>query len=297
MELNDLINGNCYHICTNGHDAPLLMRDEDDYRIACTYLALLAWKLNIDIYVYIIMSNHIHVLMSCRDRKEAEKFIRAYKQKLSLYFRHKYGDSKAFKGISESITLVDSLQYFRNCVAYILRNALSARVCMRIEDYPWSSYSAYFARSDRSGIRRVDELGVRERREVLRSNLDLDGCPLCVDVDGRVTNKSFVRYEIVEKVFKNSSRSFLYSLGTCNDSKMEYELALKPQININDLELLNVVERLVQSRFAGKSLADLTQTEKCSMIKNLYFNTKTSIPQLSRILGLSRQMVSRILTY
>lgn len=297
MELSDLIKGNCYHICTNGQDAPVLMRDAEDYKIACTYLALVAWKLNVEIYAYIVMSNHVHVLISCRDRRTAERFIRAYKQKLSLFFRHKYDICKSFRGISDSITLVDSLHYFRNCIAYILRNALSARVCTRIEDYPWSSYSAYFSNVDYNVLRRVDSLGIRERRNVVKSNVDLNDCPLYVDAHGRVADRSFVRYVVVEKAFSNSFRSFLYCLGTCNDSKMEYEFALKPQININDLELLNVAEHLAHSRFAGKTLADLSASDKCSMIKNLYFNNKTSIPQLSRILGLSRQMVTKVLTY
>ena len=297
MELNDLIKSNCYHICTNGQEAPLLMKDDEDYKVACVYLALVAWKLNVDVFAYIVMSNHVHFLVACKNRKEAEVFLKAYKQKLALYFMHKYGIRKPLRGISDSITLVDSLHYFRNCVAYILRNALCAKVCKRLEDYPWSSYSAYFADSKKLNLRRLDSYTGREIRKLIRSNDDVAGCPICVCDDGRIADRSFVRFDIVEKVFKNSNRSFIYTLGICNDAQMEYEFAYKPQIRVGDMEMLSVAEQLASSRFSGKCLSDLSSADKCKMIKALYFNNKTSVPQLSRILGLSRELVANVLSY
>ena len=295
MELNELIDGNCYHICTNGQDTPLLMRSEDDFRTACVYLALLSWKLNVSVLAYIVMSNHVHVLVACRDRMQAEKFIKAYKQKLSIYLRRKYGMGKPMKGVTDSITLVDSLKYFQNCVAYILRNALCAKVCMKLEGYQWSSYSAYFADDNLACYKMIKSLGARERKRMLNSRDDLRECPYCLDAHGRVVNRSFVRYDIVEAAFKNSCRSFLYFLGTCNDAKMEYELTVKPQTRVGDIEMVKVIEQLVASRFNGKTLADLTLTNKCSIVKAIYFNNKTSIPQLSRLLGLPRDVVAHVL--
>ena len=124
MELHELIKGNCYHICTNGQGTPVLLKDEEDFKTACIYLALVSWKLKVDILAYIVMSNHFHIMIMTKDRRTAQKFIKAYKQKLSLFLRSKYGTEKILKGVADSITLVDSIKYFQNCVAYILRNAL-----------------------------------------------------------------------------------------------------------------------------------------------------------------------------
>lgn len=297
MELNDLIDGICYHICTNGQDAPLLMRDDEDYKIACVYLALLSWKLKVDVLAYIIMSNHVHIMVKCRDRKEAEKFIRLYKQKLSLYLKYKYGVDRVLLGVADSITQIDTLRYFQNCIAYILRNALCAKVCSKLEDYPWSSYSAYFNDLSFDGCYKVTTWGARERKKILKSKDVSSDCPYYFSYDGVILNRSFIRYDVVETAFRNSSRSFLYFLGTCNDAKMEYELAIKPQVRVGDAEMINAVERLVSSRFPGSNLSSLTQSNKCSLVKPLFFNNKTSVPQLSRVLGLSRQIVSNILAY
>ena len=297
MELKDLLDGDCYHICTNGQDTPILMRDDEDYRVACVYLALLSLKLKIDVLAYVVMSNHVHIMVDCQNRKEAKKLIRTYKQKLSLYLKYKYGVDRVLLGVADSITEIDTLRYFQNCVAYILRNALCAKVCSKLEDYPWSSYSAYFNDVNFDAYCKVTKWGARERKKMLKSKDIGADCPYYFSYDGAILNRSFIRYDVVEAAFKNSSRSFLYFLGTCNDAKMEYDLALKPQVRVGDAEMINAVEQLVSSRFPGCSLASLTHTNKCSMVKTLFFNNKTSVPQLSRVLGLSRQIISNILAY
>ena len=127
--------------------------------------------------------------------------------------------------------------------------------------------------------------------------MNLNSCPYELDETGLIILESFVRSDIVEKVYRNSGKSFLYYIGCCNDAKMEYEFAFRPQIRVNDMDLLAVAEQLASSRFSGKSLADLSSSDKCKMIKYLYFNNKTSVPQLSRILGLPREIVAQVLSY
>ncbi len=294
MEFLDTIKGNCYHICTNGQECQALLRDEDDYKVACNYLAISAWKCKVVILAYIIMSNHVHILVVCDNREIAEKFIRLFKQKLSIYLAHKYGILKPLHGVDNSISLIDSIQYFKNCVAYILRNAISAKLCSKLEDYPWSSYSAYFSKNKSEHLK-VSSLSRREKRKILKSRDDLRTCNMLISHDGRIVNRSFVNYAIVEAAFR-SAKSFLFHLGVCNDSQMEYEFAIKPKLLANDTDILLATEKLTAARFSGKRLNEISTANKCSMVKNLFYNNKTTIPQLSRILGLPRDLICQILS-
>ena len=294
LRLEDVIQENCYHVCTDGQETTLLLKDPEDYQIARTYLAIAAWKVGVELVVYCIMSNHIHALVICVNRKLAKKFIGLFKRLISFYISNKYGISKALHGIPDSITLIDSIQYLRNCIAYILRNAICAKVCSRIEDYPWCSYSCYFSKRELG--RHISSLGARERRVRYKTREDLSQSPFHIDGNGDIQDSSFVRYDIVEKAFQNSGRFFLLALGTCNDAKMEYEMACKPLMRVNDTDIASVVEELARTRFGGKNLAELSTRDKCSMIKNLFFNNRTSIPQLSRVLGLPRNLISKILS-
>ena len=296
IDLRDLFNGNCYHVCTNGQETPTIIMDEEDFKVAHNYLALAGWITGIEILVYVIMANHVHIMIICKDRSQAVRYIRAFKKLYSMYLSKKYNMSEALRGIEDSISLIDSISYFRNCVAYILRNALCARICRRIEDYPWSSYQCYFNTSVTEGSRRLSDLGVREARKILKTRTDLSKCRYLINADGMIEPRSFVRHDIVEKAFINSGKFFLASLGTCNDAKMEYEMTCKPLVRVNDKELAEVIEALAEKKFAGKRISWLTQSEKCSIIKNIFFNNKTTIPQLSRILGLPKELIRQILS-
>lgn len=296
IELKDLFSGNCYHVCTNGQETQTIVMDKEDFKVAHNYLALAGWKTGIEILAFVIMSNHVHIMIICKDRNLAVRYIRSFKKLYSMYLSQKYDMSEALRGIEDSISLIDSISYFRNCVAYILRNALCARICKRIEDYPWSSYPCYFNMQAHEGAGRISDLRIRERRMVLKTRMDLSECPYRVNSEGMIEAKSFVRYDIVEKAFASSGKFFLASLGTCNDAKMEYEMTCKPLVRVNDKELAEVIEALTEKRFEGKKISGLTQSQKCSIIKNIYFNNKTTIPQLSRILGLPKGIVRQILS-
>ena len=205
--LEELFEGNCYHICTNGEESPIIMRDEEDFRTALNYLAITSWKTKTIIVAFCLMSNHIHTMCICRSREQAEQFIKLFKQSYSTYLKRKYGLRKALHKIKDSISLIDTIQYFRNCIAYILRNSISAKVCRKIEDYPWSSYFCYFRDCDED-YRSITSMGPREIRRVLKTRPDLEDCPFTINMEGMISPRSFVAYEIVEKAFINSGRLF-----------------------------------------------------------------------------------------
>ena len=291
IDLKDLFSGNCYHICTNGQETPTIIMDDEDFMTAHNYLALAGWKTGVPVLAYTIMSNHVHILVICKNREQALRNIRLFKRLYSTHLLNKYGISNGLKGIEDSISLIDSISYFRNCTAYILRNALCARVCRRVEDYPWSSYSCYFNPYMSDNAIWISDMGERNKRNTLKTRMDLSQCPYLVNTKGMIEAKSFVRYDIVEKAFFNSGKFLLACLGTCNDALMEYEMTCKPLVRVNDTELLEVIGNLAEKKFRGKHISQLSQSEKCAIIKNIYFNNRTSIPQLSRILGLSKEII------
>ena len=143
-------------------------------------------------------------------------------------------------------------------------------------------------------VKRIDEdlnFGCEER---------LDDAPVMalvtlVDSSGNVLPSSFVRADIVEKLFRRSGKSFLFALGVTNDSRMEYDLTVKPLIGSTDMDLVSEVEKVVSRYFPGKTLAELSRSDTCRIIKQVFYNNKTSIPQLSRVLGLPRDIIRKVL--
>lgn len=295
-DIRHLYDGSLYHVCTNGLEQITLLKDEEDYKTAWNYLALSAWRIGVQIVVFTIMSNHIHEIIACRDASQADKTIKLFKKMLSLYLKKKYGLTKPLHRTNDCISLIDTVRYMKNCIAYILRNAVCARICVKPEEYRWTSYACYFSCCRNNNATSVASLMFSQKRKMLKTGLDLNRCPFQISEDGLITLDSFVRYDIVERAYRHSGKSFLYYLGCCNDAKMEYELTCQPLMRINDNDMQETVTKYVAHRFRDKSISELTSAEKCTILKPLFFNNKTSIPQLSRILGMPRELIRRILS-
>lgn len=69
LRLKDLHDGNLYHVCTEGLEQTTLMMDDEDYRVSWNYLALAAWRTGVEIVAFVLMSNHIHELITCQDKQ------------------------------------------------------------------------------------------------------------------------------------------------------------------------------------------------------------------------------------
>lgn len=296
LNLNDLYGVNFYHVCTNGLEQVTLLKDDEDFRTAWNYLAFSAWRTGAEVLVFTLMSNHVHEILACKDASHADVTIKLYKKMLSLYLKNKYGMTKVLHNTSDCISQIDTMQYMKNCIAYILRNAMCARICIKPEDYRWSSYACYFSGVRSENYPPISGLTFSQKRKILRTGMDLRDCPFRIDTDGLVTLESFIRSDIVERIYRQSGKSFLYYLGCCNDARMEYELTCQPLMHVSDRDMYETIARYAAGRFRGKELAELTSAEKCSILKPLFFNNKTSIPQLSRIIGLPRQLIRRILS-
>lgn len=90
---------------------------------------------------------------------------------------------------------------------------------MKPEEYRWTSYACYFSSSRNDNAISAASLTFSQKRKMLKTGL--------------ITLDSFIRYDIVERAYRHSGKSFLYYLGCCNDAKMEYELTCQPLMRIN----------------------------------------------------------------
>lgn len=296
MNLKDLYDRKFYHVCTDGLEQVTLLKDEEDFKAAWNYIALIAWRIGVEVVAFTLMSNHIHLILACKEVLQADAAIKLYKKLLSMYLKNKYGLKKVLHHTDDCISLIDSVAYMKNCIAYIMRNAVCARICAKPEDYRWTSYACYFSDAGPENSFPVSELTFSQKRKMLRTGMNLMDCPLRITEGGLIALDSFVRYDIVERIYRHSGKSFLYYLGCCNDARMEYELTCQPMMHVSDQDMYETVSKYAAGRFRGKDLAELTSAEKCSILKHLFFNNKTSVPQLSRILGLPRQLIRRILS-
>ncbi|MFH2092803.1 MAG: transposase [Pseudomonadota bacterium] len=134
--------GAIYHVLSRGNGGQNIFRSTDDRHLFLDLLADLADRFNIEVYAYVLMDNHYHLLLKTHESnlsKAMQWFGTSYTQKFNL----KNGSGgHLFQGRFKSI-IVENEAYLLRLSCYIHRNPVRAGITERLVDYPWSSYRFY----------------------------------------------------------------------------------------------------------------------------------------------------------
>ena len=280
-----------YHVCLKGLETAVLCRDEEDYDVMVKVLAVCAWRNNVIIISYSVVSNHTHTAALARCQNDAQAFGEDGKKVYSMYFRRKYGEEGILRRVKVKALWLDNPFYLRNTLAYIPRNARDNGA--DIADYPWSGHRAMFRRNRPVGLP-VTALTKRERRKYLRTGEALKGVPWLLDGEGRLIPFSICDYAYLEQVFDGDPAFYLKTIGSLNVAEMRHLLEEKPYVMLPDTEFYKAVNEL-SVRWFKTDLTTLSLERKIRLIPYVYHTSKTTVPQLARVFGLDRARIASIL--
>lgn len=128
------------HVIQRGHDRQLCFLGDDDFQ---RYAELLReWSIlsATQVHAYVLMSNHVHLLLSVADAAALAKLMKAVAQRYSEYFNLRYRRSgSVWEGRYKSCP-VQSERYLLVCQRYIELNPVRAGMVRFPGNYRWSSY-------------------------------------------------------------------------------------------------------------------------------------------------------------
>lgn len=286
-----------FHVCIKGLEDAILCRDNEDYDVFVKILCVSAWRTNVIIITYSVVSNHCHSAVLAQNQVSAEAFIYDVKKVYSMWFCRKYGEKNILHRIDAKALLLDTDWYVRNALAYIPRNALD-NGC-NINEYAWSGYRACFCRHnhqyDSLSVKPVALLTKREKKAIMHTDTDLRGVPWLIDASGSLIPESFCDYHYLEQAFNNNQAFFLKVLGGQNVADLHYQLEEKPYLMQPDTEMFKIAEEVSQ-RWFKNGVRDISKDQRVRLILYLYRSNKTTVAQLARVLGLSRDLIQRLLS-
>ena len=134
--------GALYHLLSRGNERRDIFSGADDYKIFLGVLEEMTERFEVDIFAYVLMNNHYHLLIRTNQDNLSKSMQWAgttYTRRFNLkHFR----SGHLFQGRFKSI-LVQNDAYLMQLSCYIHRNPLRAGLVKRLADYRWSSYRAY----------------------------------------------------------------------------------------------------------------------------------------------------------
>lgn len=134
--------GALYHLLSRGNERGDIFFDGQDRKLFLDTIAELSLRFEMDIFCYVLMSNHYHLLLRSRRanlKKAMHWFGTTYTQRFN---RRHFRSGHLFQGRYKSI-IVENDSYLLQLSYYIHRNPLRAGIVKRLADYRWSSYRIY----------------------------------------------------------------------------------------------------------------------------------------------------------
>jgi putative transposase len=130
------------HVTQRGVNRGAIFLDDDDRRHFLHLLRMAAQENALAIHAYVLMGNHVHLLLSSPRpgglsramRGLGQCYVQAFNQR-----HHRCGT--LWQGRFKSC-LVDTERYLLTVYRYIELNPVRAALCERPEKYPWSSVHA-----------------------------------------------------------------------------------------------------------------------------------------------------------
>ncbi|MDD3296855.1 MAG: transposase [Candidatus Omnitrophica bacterium] len=137
-----IVEGGVYHITQRAPGTEKLFLEDSDYLYFLHLLKEVSSRYAVEIYSFVLMPNHVHILLKIRDVNLSEAMKKLY-QRYAVYFNIKYQrKGHVFSGIYRA-SLCKSDFYLLAISLYIHLNPVKAGIVQRAQDYRWSSLLVY----------------------------------------------------------------------------------------------------------------------------------------------------------
>jgi putative transposase len=143
--------GAFYHVITRGNQKQKIFKDQQDYEKYLQLVASYKQRQHFHLYAYVLMSNHIHLLIETQD-VPLSKILQGINQSYTMHFNRKHRTvGHLFQGRYKAI-LCDRESYLLSLVKYIHQNPVRGKITETPSRYRWSSDRAYRSRSGGDGL-------------------------------------------------------------------------------------------------------------------------------------------------
>ena len=132
--------GCAQHVIQRGNNREACFDDKADYKAYLSFLKDAAGQYNVAVHAFVLMTNHVHLLVTPADETGVSRMMQAQGRKYVRYFNFKHHRTGTLWEGRYKSTLVDAASYLLTVYRYIELNPVRAGMVSHAAEYPWSSY-------------------------------------------------------------------------------------------------------------------------------------------------------------
>ena len=275
-----------FHVCTDGRMLPWMFQDESDFIAGVNRIGICCLRTGVKVIAYVLMDNHVHFVLY-GTMPECKRFITLYKQLTGTWIHVKYGLNDYLKQLSANILLLDTEERLLNTIAYIDRNPVVAGYRYLPTEYPWGSARYVFKDSrEDEDTKPLSSMSRRSQRILLSTRVAIPS-EWRINTKGMLCPDSFLDASVIESYFKTPVR-YSYFLAKKLEGVVEQEIETSQKTFIPDIELREIVRKMILQDYGKDSVTDLDVHDRLSVARTLRYRYASTIKQISRIVHLDR---------
>ena len=133
-----------YHILTRGNNRRDVFKDDKDYQRYIDILRRYKERYGFKIYHYVLMRNHIHLVLETTGRGgNLAEIMKGVNLSYVQYYKSKYRHIGHFWQDRYKSIIISKDEYLLACGSYVELNPVRAKIVEDPREYKWSSYNAY----------------------------------------------------------------------------------------------------------------------------------------------------------
>ena len=130
------------HLIQRGNNRQICFVADEDYRIYLDWLQVFARKTGCRLHAYVLMTNHVHLLLSAERSQSPAELMKVLGQRYVQHFNRTYSRTGTLWEGRFRSCLIQAQDYMLACLRYIELNPVRAGMVKHPAEYRWSSYRA-----------------------------------------------------------------------------------------------------------------------------------------------------------
>lgn len=281
-----------YHFCTDGLKIGKLFYTPEQFAYGMILIGLLTLKFNIKVYAFVLMPNHIHIILS----GTGEYCVKAFD-----YIRFKISARLKADGYDPlpedyDFVLLDikDLNQMKSEIVYVIRNPLEKNYSTP-DGYLWGS--GWIWHSTLTPCIKGDKASTLSVRRTAKLTTTNDSFPPDWEFHPAIglLPCSFVDTTMMSRLFP-TAKDYISALVKDYESYVRTARELNEEIEFTDTEIKDIVNQVLQDSFNGTGLWTLSQDEKCRLAVILNDRFNLTPEQISHAIYLGSRIIRQVLS-
>ena len=314
--------GQCWHLCTDGKKTDILFPDDNAYVFGMNLMGLCAdrCKDKVRIYTFILMSNHIHIIIG-GSSNDCLNFFELYRTRLKKYLAPKKNGIR-FKGFdTPKMIPITDVKMLRFEIAYVNRNAFVDDFHQLPFSSPWSAGSYFFntfllrlvQQKKYNSLRNYQKYEMLYSRDValsdqiqvtelhfidnqcidLVSNRKISYDAENITIKRMILPDSYCYISDAESLFVDHHQYF-YIIDKDSERYSESAKRLGDDKFLNDTEICNKAFELTKKLFGFNTIGSLDKQQKIEIARILKKEYGAGNSQIERSVRLESEIVNEL---